>query len=172
MVGLGRVTGAIFAFIGIAILIVVALWLGTSMSEGGLRSSGAVLGIALVFIFVCLPLLGVGGYLLIRGQGEVKQYGEVEKEKKILNVVETAGQARISDLALETNLSRDQIKNYVYDLVGKGLFTGYIDWKSGVLYAKEASQLQTGKCPSCGGELELAGKGVIKCPYCGAETFL
>jgi DNA-directed RNA polymerase subunit RPC12/RpoP len=27
-------------------------------------------------------------------------------------------------------------------------------------------------CPNCGGELELAGKGLITCPYCGAEIFL
>ena len=28
------------------------------------------------------------------------------------------------------------------------------------------------KCPNCAGELELAGKGVIQCPFCGAEVFL
>ena len=27
-------------------------------------------------------------------------------------------------------------------------------------------------CPNCGGQLELGGKGIIKCPYCGAEIFL
>lgn len=171
MVGLGRLTGAIFVFIGAAILIVTGLWLGTAAAERG-QASGAILGIALIFIFVVLPFLGVGVYLLVRGKSEAKEFAEVEKEKKILNIVETGGQARVSDLALETNLSRDQVKNYVYDLVGKGLFTGYIDWKDGVLYAKQASELKTGKCPNCGGQLELAGKGVIKCPYCGAETFL
>ena len=29
-----------------------------------------------------------------------------------------------------------------------------------------------GKCPNCGGQLELTGKGVISCPFCGSEIFL
>jgi DNA-directed RNA polymerase subunit RPC12/RpoP len=65
-----------------------------------------------------------------------------------------------------------QVKNYIYDLVGKGLFTGYIDWQSSTLYAKEAGAMQSTKCPNCGGVRELVGKGVVKCPYCGAELFL
>jgi DNA-directed RNA polymerase subunit RPC12/RpoP len=32
--------------------------------------------------------------------------------------------------------------------------------------------MQTGKCPNCGGELQIAGKGVIKCPYYGSEIFV
>ena len=61
----------------------------------------------------------------------------------------------------------------LYDLVGLGLFTGYVDWRKGVLHSVEAAQLQGRQtCPNCGGELELAGKGLIRCPYCGAEIFL
>jgi uncharacterized protein (DUF983 family) len=28
------------------------------------------------------------------------------------------------------------------------------------------------RCPNCGAQLELAGKGLIVCPYCGTEVFL
>ena len=67
---------------------------------------------------------------------------------------------------------RDKVKEYVYDLVEKKLFTGYIDWNDGELISIDAAKIETNKCPRCGGELELAGKGVVECPYCGTEIFL
>jgi len=45
-------------------------------------------------------------------------------------------------------------------------------WDEGTLYSREAAQLHGHKCPSCGGAVELAGKGVVGCPFCGAEIFL
>jgi hypothetical protein len=73
---------------------------------------------------------------------------------------------------LELNATRDQVKEWIYDLVGKGLFTGYINWDEGILYSKQVSDMGTNKCPNCAGQLELAGKGVVGCPYCGTEIFL
>jgi DNA-directed RNA polymerase subunit RPC12/RpoP len=32
--------------------------------------------------------------------------------------------------------------------------------------------MKTTKCPNCGGEREVVGKGVVKCPYCGSELFV
>ncbi|MFQ5856015.1 MAG: PCI domain-containing protein [Anaerolineae bacterium] len=154
----------------LALMLVVGVWLVANLAEGTLRISGAALGVVLVLI-VAAPLLGGGAFLFVRGREEVQQFAEVAKERQILNMVLTRGKLRISDAAIEMDLSRDKIKEYVHDLVGKGLFTGYINWNDGVLYAKEASEMRR-KCPNCGGELELAGKGVFECPYCGTEIFL
>ena len=75
--------------------------------------------------------------------------------------------------ALEINGTRDQVQKYIYDLVGKGLFTGYVNWDKGELLAVDARQLNASQtCPNCGGQLELAGKGLVRCPFCGSEIFL
>jgi DNA-directed RNA polymerase subunit RPC12/RpoP len=88
-------------------------------------------------------------------------------------MVLTQGKVRLNDIALELNLPRDQVEDLVRDLVGKNLFSGAINWKEGILYSEEASQLKADqKCPNCGASLELAGKGLIVCPYCGTEIFI
>jgi hypothetical protein len=112
----------------------------------------------------------------MQGRGEATQFAEVEKEKKILNMVSTQGTVQLGNVALETGMTLDQVKNALYDLVGKGLFTGYVDWKVGKLVSADAAVINqavvTGKCPNCGAPQVVGGKGVIRCEYCGAEFFI
>ncbi len=89
-----------------------------------------------------------------------------------MSMVSAQGQVAVVDAALELNVSRDQLKDLIYDLVGKELFTGYINWNDGILYARDAATMQSTKCPNCGGVREVAGKGVVRCPYCGSELFV
>lgn len=171
MTGSGRTTGMIMIVAGIAIALIAALFFGSGATSGR-ATSAMILGFGLVFVFVVLPLLGVGGFMFVKGRQEAAAFAEVEKEKRVLNMVLTQGQVRVAEVALELNATRDQVKEWIYDLVGKGLFTGYINWDEGILYSKQALELGTNKCPNCGGALELAGKGVVGCPYCGTEIFL
>jgi len=67
----------------------------------------------------------------------------------------------------------EEVRDWIYDLERLGLFTGYIDWQEGALYSAEASILREKKAyPRCGGSLDLLGKGIVKCNYCGTEIFL
>ena len=174
MLGSGRVTGLLLTVGAVVLGLAITAWLIVSSNEAaGGRRGGAVLGGVLALGCLILPMLAGGIYLLIRGQAEVRDYAEVQKQRTVLNMVETRGEVRVADIALEIGATRDQVQKYVYDLVGKGLFTGYVDWNGGMLYARQASELQgRSTCPNCGGALELAGKGLVKCPYCGAEIFL
>jgi hypothetical protein len=167
----GKTIGIIMIVAGIAIGLVAALFFGSGATSGR-AASAMILGFGLVFVVVVLPLVGVGGFIFVRGRQEAAAFAEVEKEKRVLNMVLTQGQVRVAEVALELNATRDQVKEWIYDLVGKGLFTGYINWDEGILYSRQASELGTNKCPNCGGALELAGKGVVSCPYCGTEIFL
>ncbi len=172
MIGMGRVTGIILVIAGIVLCLAVGVFLASGIATERLSVSAGLLGVVLI-LPVVLIMVGVGGYVAIRGRQEAVEFAEVEREKQVLNRVLTQGQVRISDIALDMNVTREQIEAWVRDLVGKGLFSGAINWKEGILYSREASQLKADqKCPNCGGQVELAGKGIVVCPYCGSEVFL
>jgi len=173
MRNLGKTVGLILIIVGLAACVIVALWLGAGMTAGKYEDLAApVLGLGLFFLVLVVPLVGGGVFLFIKGRQEATQLAEVERERAVLNMVQTRGQVRVADIALELNITLDQIRSYIHDLVGKGLFSGYINWDEGLLYSRDAAQLRGNTCPKCGGEVELAGKGVVRCPYCGSEVFL
>ncbi len=114
----------------------------------------------------------MGLYLLLTSRGEVKAESKADKERTILNAVTTRGRVTVADLAIECQVNREQVKVLIYDIIGKDLFRGYVNWERGELVSAEAAQIKDHTCPNCGGKVELAGKGLVKCPYCGTETYL
>ncbi len=158
-----RIIGIVLVVVGVG----VAIWLGAGIATG--RS---VTGIALGFVLFSLPFLAVGLYFLLQSKGEIVQQTTVDKERSVLNAVTTRGRVGIADLAIENNATRDEVRQYIYDIIGKGLFTGYVNWEKGELVSAEAAQIKEGQCPNCGGAVQLAGKGLVRCPYCGTETYL
>jgi hypothetical protein len=96
-----------------------------------------------------------------------------ERQTRLAAIVTARGQIRMDDLAQELSAPGDLTRTWMYELVRRGEFSGYINWDEGVLYSKEAQHLtEAGRCPHCNGELSLAGKGVIRCRYCSSEIFL
>ena len=129
-----------------------------------------MLGLVIVTVLV-LPLLGGGIFLILKSRSEAGHMAELQKEKRLLNLLQTQGQISLGEAAIELDVSRETLKSYVYDLVGKQLFSGYVNWDQGMLYSSSAASMGSGTCPNCGGKLEFAGKGVTQCPYCGIEIF-
>jgi len=168
----GRLIGIILFVVGILVCLggSVVSFTSTRNVEAN-ATGGLVLGVVLS-VFIAIPFIGAGIYLVIRGRAEEAEMADVGRQRKILDMVTTRGQVDITDLVFELKSTSDQVRDDVYKLVGMGLFTGYVNWDDGILYSLEASKLTGNKCPNCGGEQEFAGKGVITCKYCGADVFL
>ncbi len=172
MVGSGRLIGLIVIALAVAVFGGATIW---AMSNNQMNSGGKSLTIGGCFVFAVL-VAGFGVWFMMQGKTETTQFAEVEKQKRILNMVRTQGTVQISSISLDMNMPVEKVKSAIYDLVGKGLFTGYVDWKGGKLVSADAATLNqaaiNGKCPNCGAQLVVGGKGMIKCEYCGAEIFL
>jgi hypothetical protein len=170
---MGRTLGIILLIGGTLVALVIG-WLMLTMSgEGSTTSSGAVLGFALAFLVLVLPQWAIGAYLFWKGGQEAAVQETREKQRELLDIIKSRGQVDIGDAAIEMQVNRDEVQDMLHQLVGMGLYSGYINWDEGILYSREASQIrELSKCYHCGGEVNFAGKGVLRCPYCGTEYFL
>ena len=160
-----RILGIVLLAVGLGI----SAWLVTGLVEsGGEGASGYVLGLVLF----SLPWFAVSLYLLLSSRGEVREESKADKQRTILSAVMTRGRVSVADLAIECDLTREQVRDYIYDIIGKDLFRGYVNWEKGKLVSAEAAQIKADTCPNCGGKVELAGKGLVRRPFCGTETYL
>ncbi len=169
---MGKIIGIILLIGGVLVGIVIAVLMFIMYQDAG-NAMAAFLGCTLGFFALVLPQLGFGGFFLWKGGEEAEDSDRAKKQRDLLNIVKTQGQVDIGDLVIEMGSSTEEVKGLLQDLVGMGLFSGYVNWDEGMLYSQQATKLrELHNCANCDGELELAGKGVIRCPYCGTEYFL
>lgn len=172
MAGSGKTVGLILVGVGMIIFLVAAAFMATGIAGGELQIAGAVLGIA---IFGLIPLLlfgGVGLYLVNKGWAEEAMFADARRKEQLLGLIQAQGKVSLNTIMVELKLTRDTVKQDIYELVQQGLFSGYIDWSQLMFYSSDAGRVGSNKCPNCGGVRELVGKGVVKCPYCGVELFI
>lgn len=165
-----RITGIVLIVMAFGAAVVAALWLASQV--GQLSSGGAVLGGGIAFVIVT-ALAGVGVFLYWRGGQTATVESEMQKQRRLIDIVKSRGQVDITDLAIEMQTNRESIQDMVHQLVGLGVFSGFVNWDDGTLYSSDASKLRDlKKCEKCGAPIELVGKGVVKCKYCDTEYFL
>jgi hypothetical protein len=168
----GRLVGIILTIAGLGVAVIAGLWIATQVSGETMSGGAAVTTAGVAFIPVAL-LVGFGIYLFVQGGAQAKEDTEMQKQRRLLDILKSRGQVSVNDMALEMTVPVAQVQTMVHQLVGLQVFSGYVNWDEGTLYSAEASQLrQLDKCKNCGGEITLAGKGVVVCKYCGTEYFL
>lgn len=168
----GRVIGIVLIGGAVVVCLLGAAVTVVPMISGDLTPAAMVLGLAVAGV-IALPLVAVGVFMIMRGKDEAKTDAQAAKQRRLLDMVTSRGEVSMNDAAVELQIPRAELKDWIYRLVGLGVFSGYINWDDGVLFSAQASQLRDlTNCKKCGGEVKLAGKGVVKCPYCGTEYFL
>jgi len=173
-----RAVGILLIVAGVGVCLLGSVWLVISAisapsNQGGSSLAGAVLGLALLVVVLVAPLIGGGILTLLRSRHEASDTKEAGQLRRILDMVKTRGEVRVSDVIIELQSDMPTVQRMIYDLVGMGVFSGYVNWDEGVLYSTEARQIrELQQCKHCGGNVAFAGKGVLKCPFCGTEYFL
>src|SRR5690349_16709514 len=97
MVGSGRLIGLILIVVGVAIIAVSGIWVMSTLGTGPgrLQSGGAALTMGCA-VMAALLVAAFGVWFLMQGKTEASQFAEVEKEKRILNIVQTQGTVQLS----------------------------------------------------------------------------
>ncbi|MFO7322773.1 MAG: hypothetical protein DIU68_013675 [Chloroflexota bacterium] len=167
-----RLVGLLLTIAGVIVAVIAGLWIAQRVSNNDMPGDAAVLAAGVFFIPVAL-LVGFGIYMYVQGGARAREESEMQKQRQLLDILRSRGQVSVNNMALEMNVPVSTVQNMVHQLVGLQVFSGYVNWKDGVLYSAEASELRKlDKCKNCGGEITLAGKGIVACKYCGTEYFL
>jgi len=156
--------------VGILVMVISLFLMMRSLETVGwwkeVINKGAFLLIGLSFIFV-------GINMWMTAKRRVKDRKISEKIRSLWKLLKDRGKMKMEEIATHLGIPRADVPAWIYRLGASEAFTGYVDWKDGVLYSVEAGLLGEGKdCPQCGGRLELAKKGIFQCQHCGAEVFL
>src|SRR5512136_315281 len=101
MPGQGRTIGIILIAVAAVVFVIAAIMVIAQVSSVETTVTGAILGMLIVTLVVVLPLGAGGIYLLVKGKQESAEFAEVEKQKKILNMVLAQGKVSLSEVALE-----------------------------------------------------------------------
>jgi len=96
-----------------------------------------------------------------------------QKQRDLVSVVWGRGKATLAQLATELRLSPPRVHELLVESMRAGVFTGFVDPRTEEVVSAAATDLRQGRrCPSCGGQMDLAGRGLVVCSYCRAEVFL
>jgi hypothetical protein len=163
----------VLVLIAVGWLVAVGGFVLAGYRAGRIDVAAAALGLGIFAFFPALVALVVGGVVWAWGRRVDRELQDLTLERLLLERLEARGQLSLPELAAELRVSPEALREAVYRAAAKNLLTGYVNWQEQKLYSAEVGRLgEHPTCPNCGGQLELAGKGVLRCPYCGSEVFL
>ena len=93
------------------------------------------------------------------------------QRERILAAVLARGQVRLDILATELDEGVEALRRRLAELQASGDLHGHLH--EGVLVSAELAALQAlDACPGCGGALDVAGRGLVRCRHCDTTVYL
>lgn len=159
-------------FIGGVLVSIVLIWLmNLYVAEGFFSQPVAVIAAALGILLFVLPQWGLGFYLLLKiSRADLKT---AQQQQQLTQALQTNRQISLDQLAAQCRQSAAELQYNLADMLEKQGWTGYINWKEGVLYSQQTNELvHLTHCPVCNTEIETGHRPHIQCPGCRTEFFL
>ena len=136
-----RATYSVMIGFGFGIAILVGLWLAIQVSAG--QSLSNLLGITLIGFIPSALLTGYGAYRYIQSNEEPDVYPDVDvrHQRELVDLIHERGAISIKDASEILDISEQDVKDSIRQLLELGIFTGDIDWATDILYSKKTQKL-------------------------------
>lgn len=113
-----------------------------------------------------------GSTLLRRGYLEEGELRKLRRKEALWKQIQIQGKVNLRPWMSALRLSRAELVLLVLDEIEQGGNPGYIDWTTGMFYARDAERVGSNQCPHCGGVRESVGIGSVLCPHCQVELLI
>ncbi len=127
--------------VGFAIAVGMGLWLAIQVAIG--QSLLDLVGIALIGFVPSAILIsyGVHQYIQLDIEPDVIPDVDVWHQRELVDLLHQHHAISIQDVALKLDISENDVKDAVQQLLELGIFTGDIDWENDMLYSHRTQKL-------------------------------
>jgi len=127
--------------LGFGIAVIIGLWLAVQVSAG--NNLLDLIGVALLGFIPSAILAGFGAYRYIQADEEPDDIPDVDvwHQRELVDLLHQHRAISISDVATQLDISEQDVKDAVRQLLELGIFTGDIDWDNDMLYSQKTNKL-------------------------------
>lgn len=127
--------------LGFGIAVIVGLWLALQVSAG--NNLLDLIGIAIIGFLPSAILVTYGAYRYIQSDQEPDDIPDVDvwHQRELVDLLHQHRAISISDVAKQLNISEQEVKGAIRQLLELGIFTGDIDWDNDMLYSQKTNKL-------------------------------
>lgn len=127
--------------LGFAIAVIIGLWLAIQVSAGNDLLN--LIGIALIGFIPSALMAGYGTYQYIQSDEEPDTIPDIDvwHQRELIDLLHQHSAISIPDAAQRLDISENDVKESIRQLLELGIFTGDIDWENEILYSQKTNKL-------------------------------